>query len=62
MFIKRKDYQSAITIYQEMFYYLKDKYNLNNLTVDMSNVQFAEEKLDKARIRTLAKDAQLVRE
>ena len=62
MFIKRKDYQSAITIYQEMFYYLKDKYNLNNLTVDMSNVHFDEKKLDKTRIRTLAKDAKLIRE
>lgn len=62
MLIKKGQYEQAINTYKAMVYFLKNKYNLNNLKVDIKDVHFTDhEKLDKQKIRTLAKDTCLMR-
>ena len=60
MFIQKKDYKRAINIYIEMVEFLKEKYNMTNLIIDNSNLSF-QPNLNKHMIRTLAKEATIIR-
>lgn len=61
MYIKKQEYQKAIDTYKEMFYFLKNRYHLNHIQVDLTEINFNnEEKLDKQKIRTLAKSAKII--
>lgn len=61
-FIKENNYQAAIDTYKNMIYFLMENYKIQNLDIDLSEVHFNHaESLDKQKIRTLAKDAKLIR-
>ena len=56
-----KKINKAINTYKEMFYFLKNRYHLNYIQVDLTDIDFNnEEKLDKQKIRTLAKSAKII--
>lgn len=45
-----------------MVYYLQEKYDLQNLEVDLSEIDFHPlDNMDKHKIRTIAKNAKLLR-
>ncbi len=62
--IHQESYESAIETYKLMVEYLKNKYNLNNLSIDMNDIDFNtinQEPLNKEKVRTLSKGAKLIR-
>ena len=61
MYIKRGEFKSAIDVYRDMFNFLKARYSLENVQVDMTGIDFHQsEVMDKQKIRTLAKSAKIV--
>ncbi len=61
MYIKRGEFKSAIDVYRDMFDFLKARYSLENVQVDMTDVDFLQsETMNKQEIRTLAKSAKIV--
>ena len=62
--IHQESYESAIGTYKLMVEYLKNKYNLTNLSIDMNDIDFnaiSQEDLNKEKVRTLSKEAKLLR-
>ncbi len=63
--IHQESYESAIETYKLMVEYLKNKYNLNHLSIDMNDIDLStinQEELNKKKVRTLSKSAKLIRE
>ena len=62
LLIQSENYEQAIQVYQRMVYYLQEKYDLQNLEVDLSEIDFHPlNNMDKHKIRTIAKNAKLLR-
>lgn len=62
LLIQSENYEQAIQVYQRMVYYLQEKYDLQNLEVDLSEIDFHPlDNMDKHKIRTIAKNAKLLR-
>lgn len=59
LFIRKNEFKKAIEVYKEMVYYLKDKYHLNTLSVDIPKVTY-NGNLNKYKVRSLAKEAKLI--
>lgn len=59
LFIRKKNYEMAIDVYKEMVCFLKDKYHLNDLRVDIPKITY-NGAMNKYKVRSLAKEAKLI--